>query len=405
MQAILSQKKLSQFPAPGLGCVPKKMLACVIRPERYGKPVDAFSLEEVAVPRVGPGQVLVRIMAAGVNHNNVFAARGVPLDVVSYRQKKLGEREGFHIGGSDASGIVWAIGEGVTEVALGDEVILSCGVVSAASDETDTGCSTSYGIWGYELNWGAFAQYSLVQATQCHPKPKHLSWAEAACYMLTGATAYRMLYQWHPHTLDAGKVVLVWGARGGVGSMAIQLAVRAGSKVIAVVSDHDAGQWALRLGATGVINRRKFDHWGLDPHDPGSRDHCRQQMQAFEKECIEIAGARPDIILEHPGRDTFPTSLFICSHGGMVVTCGATTGYLADLDVRYLWMHQKRLQGSHFATIEQCRLFNELVRNKELDPLHGRSYAMEEIGAVHQLMADGKLPPGNHSILIGAGGI
>src|SRR5215218_4216395 len=100
---------------PELGVVPERMLAQLIRPERFGEPRDAFRVEDVPVPELGPRDVLVYVMAAGVNYNNVWAALGVPIDVIKTRQKK-GEKEDFHIGGSDASGVVWATGKDVTNV-------------------------------------------------------------------------------------------------------------------------------------------------------------------------------------------------------------------------------------------------------------------------------------------------
>src|SRR5436305_6534612 len=112
---------------PDLGAVPKKMIAQLIRPERFGEPRDAFREEVVHVPELGPREVLVYVMAAGVNYNNVWAAMGIPIDVIKTRMKK-GEKEPFHVGGSDASGIVWKVGKDVTNVKVGDDVVLHCGM-------------------------------------------------------------------------------------------------------------------------------------------------------------------------------------------------------------------------------------------------------------------------------------
>ncbi|WP_031186812.1 alcohol dehydrogenase catalytic domain-containing protein, partial [Streptomyces sp. NRRL S-1896] len=108
---------------PPLGTVPRSMYASVIRPDRYGEPATAFRTEVVDTPEVPPGFVLVAVMAAGINYNNVWASLGRPVDVISSRMKQ-GEREDFHIGGSDLSGIVWAVGEDVRGVKLGDEVVV-----------------------------------------------------------------------------------------------------------------------------------------------------------------------------------------------------------------------------------------------------------------------------------------
>src|SRR5574338_583588 len=112
---------------PELGVVPKKMIAQLIRPERFGEPRDAFKEEVVEVPELGPRDVLVYVMAAGVNYNNVWAAMGIPIDVIKNRQKRFGAKEAFHIGGSDASGVVWAVGKDVKNVKIGDEVVVHCG--------------------------------------------------------------------------------------------------------------------------------------------------------------------------------------------------------------------------------------------------------------------------------------
>src|SRR6202163_3772268 len=229
---------------PRLGDIPDQMHAQVIRPERYGDPQAAFAIETLTTPRPGPGQVLVVGMAAGVNYNNVWAALGRPVDVIAAR-RKAGEAENFHIGGSDASGIVWAVGEGVDSVRVGDHVVAHCGVWDPADPWIAGGgdpiIAPSAQIWGYETNWGSFAQYTLVQAHQLLPKSPRLSWAAASACTLVGATAYRMLCSWHPHTVRANDVVLVWGGSGGLGSQAIQIARARGAIPVAVTSGPERG--------------------------------------------------------------------------------------------------------------------------------------------------------------------
>src|SRR5690606_29575160 len=179
---------------PPLGHVPKQMHASLIRQSRFGEPNQAFQVEVVDTPQPGPRQVLVWVMAAGVNYNNVWAALGTPVDVIGARQRK-GATEDFHIGGSDASGVVWAVGDEVTNVKVGDEVVLSCGMWDEEAPDVKAGgepmFSPTYKVWGYEENWGSFAQFTLVDHYQCFPKPKHLTWEAAGAYMLVGATAYR----------------------------------------------------------------------------------------------------------------------------------------------------------------------------------------------------------------------
>jgi crotonyl-CoA carboxylase/reductase len=392
---------------PELGHVPAKMHAQLIRPERFGEPTDAFKAETVEVPDVGPHDVLVYVMAAGVNYNNVWAAMGIPIDVIKNRQKK-GEKENFHIGGSDASGIVWKVGKDVTNVKVGDEVVVHCGMWNHDDPWVQAGKDPMFApsqiIWGYESNWGSFAQYTKVQDHQCLPKPKHLTWEEAAAYMLVGATAYRMLHGWPPNVVGPGDPVLIWGGAGGLGCMAIQIVKAAGGRPVAVVSGEDKVDYCKKLGAVGVIDRRKFDHWGKLPAWTNELDYgiWLKGARAFGAAFWEALGEKksPVIVFEHPGETTVPTSGMMCETGGMVVICAGTTGYNATLDLRYHWMRQKRFQGSHFANDEQCKGINDLVIDGKVDPCLSRTYDFAGTGECHQLMRDNKHPSGNMAILV-----
>lgn len=399
--------EIGSMPRPG--DIPARMYAQLIRPERYGDPQTAFAIETVSTPRPGLGQVLVYVMAAGVNYNNVWAALGRPVDVIAAR-RKAGEAENFHIGGSDASGIVWAVGEGVDSVRVGDHVVAHCGVWDPADPWIVGGgdpiIAPTAQIWGYETNWGSFAQYTLVQAHQLLPKSPRLSWAAAAACTLVGATAYRMLCSWHPHTVRANDVVLVWGGSGGLGSQAIQIARARGAIPVAVTSGPERGQYCVDLGARGYIDRRDFSHWGVIPdwRDDAAFATWTAGARAFGKALWDVLGERknPRIVFEHPGEDTIPTSIFVCDNGGMVVICAGTTGYHAAVDLRYLWMRQKRLQGSHFANDQECAAYNAMVASGEVDPCLSRAFAFHEVGLAHQLMLENKHPMGNMSVLVGA---
>lgn len=394
---------------PPVGVVPQKMYAQVIRAERFGEPEKAFQIEQIPVPELGPRDVLVGVMAAGVNYNNVWAALGYPVNVIGARNKK-GEPEDFHIGGSDASGIVYAVGADVKNVKIGDEVVVHCGMWDAEDPHVKAGKDPMFApsqiIWGYESNWGSFAQFTKVQDHQCLPKPKHLSWESAASYMLVGATAYRMLHHWKPNDVKSDDVVLVWGGSGGLGSMAIQIAKAAGATVVAVVSETDKAEFCKKLGADGVLNRKDFDHWGpltSEINKPEVFVDWTKRARKFGSAIWEITGKRnPTIVFEHPGESTLPTSTFVCETGGMVVICAGTTGFNATVDLRYLWMRQKRLQGSHFANDENSKGLNDLVIAKKVDPCLSRTYKFEETGTCHQVMMKNQHPPGNMAILVGA---
>jgi crotonyl-CoA carboxylase/reductase len=215
-----------------------------------------------------------------------------------------------------------------------------------------------------------------------------------------------MLFGWPPHTVREGDVVLVWGGAGGLGSMAIQLVKLAGGRAVAVVSSESKFEFCKRLGAVGCINRKNFDHWGRLPNwqDTEAMERFTAGARAFGKAIWDVIGERksPRIVFEHPGQDTIPTSMFVCDTGGMVVVCAGTTGYNADVDLRYLWMRQKRLQGSHFANDEQAYAFNDLVREGKIDPCLSRVFSFDEVGECHQLMYENRHPDGNMAILVGA---
>jgi crotonyl-CoA carboxylase/reductase len=198
----------------------------------------------------------------------------------------------------------------------------------------------------------------------------------------------------------------VWGGSGGLGSQAIQLVRHAGGIPVAIVSSADKGEYCVGLGAEGYIDRTEFDHWGIPPHwtdGPGQKEWTGA-ARAFGGKLWEIVGKgrNPAIVFEHPGEDTIPTSIFVCEPGGMVVVCAGTTGYSAMVDLRYHWVRQKRLQGSHGTNDEQAIAYNDLVRAGAIDPCLGQVSAFDEIGEVHGQMADGKLSFGNAAILIGA---
>jgi len=394
---------------PPLGQVPSQMHAQVVRSDRLGDPRSAFQPEVLDVPQLGPKDVLIGVMAAGVNFNNVWAARGVPVDVIAIRQRAGAPHE-FHIGGSDASGIVYAVGDEVDDVAVGDEVVVHHGWWDPADPWVLAGkdpmIAPSAAIWGYNTNFGSFGQFSVAQSHQVMPKAPHLTWEEAAAPTLVGTTAYRMLFGWEGNTLKADDVVLVWGGSGGLGTQAIQLAAVHGAQAVAVVSSDERGEYCKQLGAVGYINRNDFNHWGVPPHweeTDGQREWVGG-ARAFGKALWEQLGARrnPDIVFEHPGEATIPTSIFVCEPGGMVVICAGTTGYTAVVDLRYHWVRQKRLQGSHGTNDQQAWAYNELVVAGKIDPCLGDLFSFDNIGEAHHQMEAGLGSAGNRVALIGA---
>ncbi len=387
---------------PPMGHVPARMHAWVVRRERHGEPDKSMLTEVVDTPEIDSYEVLIMVMAAGVNYNGVWAALGQP---VSQFDRHGAE---YQITGSDAAGIVWAVGDKVKRWKVGDEVVVHCN----QDDGDDESCnggdpmfSDSQRIWGYESPDGSFGQFSRVQAQQLMPRPKHLTWEESACYTLTLATAYRMLFGHHPHELKPGQNVLVWGASGGLGSFAIQLINTAGANAIGVISDEAKRDFVMGLGAKGVINRKNFNCWGQMPVvNTGEYKAWFGEARKFGKAIWEITGkgVNVDMVFEHPGEATFPVSTFVVKKGGMVVICAGTTGFNLTMDARYLWMHQKRIQGSHFAHLKQAAAANKLMLERRLDPCMSEVFPWGDIPAAHMKMLRNEHKPGNMAVLVQA---
>jgi crotonyl-CoA carboxylase/reductase len=373
------------------GELPASMPAWVIRQEREGQPKDAFQLEQIEVPEPGAFEVIVRVMAAGVNFNGVWAALGVPVSVFGYGDHP---EYGHHIGGSDASGIVWKVGEGITRWKPGDEVVINTGQYSYEDYEThglDPTATPSGKAWGYETTWGSFAQFTKVQAQQLLPRPQNLSWVEAASYGLSYFTAYRMLID--KCGLQAGQKVLVWGAAGGLGVFATQLCAVAGADAVGVVASEDKGELIKQLGAVDYINRAEFGEMMRTPEnleDPAKDSERAKVSRAFAKRVKSILGEAPDIVFEHVGNATFPTSVFTVKPFGKVVICGATTGFQLDFDVRYLWMRQKQIIGSHGANAYQAMKANKLIAAGKIRPLLSQTMGFAAVPDAHQMMLENK---------------
>jgi crotonyl-CoA carboxylase/reductase len=382
------------------GELPPTMTAWVIREERFGEPKDAFQLEEIEVPEPGAFEVIVRVMAAGVNYNNVWAALGQPVSVMKYGDHP---QYGHHIGGSDASGIVWKVGAGVTRWKEGDEVVVHCNQASYEDPEVhglDPMAAPSQRIWGYETTWGSFAQFTKVQAQQLLPKPAQLTWEEAASYGLVYFTAWRMLMT--RCNLQAGQKVLIWGAAGGLGVFATQICRAAGAECVGVVNSEEKGQLVQQLGAKGYINRNEFAGMMRKGGETPEEEKARfKESRRFGKAVEEILGAAPDIVFEHVGAATFPTSVLTVKPFGKVVICAGTTGFNLDFDVRYLWMKQKEILGSHFANAYECLKANELIESGAIRPVLWRTLGFDGVAEAHQLMKDNK-HAGKISVLVGA---
>jgi crotonyl-CoA carboxylase/reductase len=281
--------------------------------------------------------------------------------------------------------------------------VIHCNQASYEDPEVhglDPLAAPSQKIWGYETTWGSFAQFCKVQAQQLLHKPKHLSWEDASAYGLTYFTAYRMLID--RCKLQAGHRVLIWGAAGGLGVFATQLCKLTGADAVGVVSSEEKGELIKQLGAVGYINRSQFSGMMRTGDESADEEAARfKESRRFGKAVNELLGGAPDIVFEHVGKATFPTSVFVVKPFGKVVICGATSGYQLDFDVRYLWMRQKEILGSHFANAWEATKANELIEESKIRPVLWQTMGFEKVGEAHQLLRDNK-HLGKIAILVGA---
>jgi len=362
-------------------------------------PRKSLHVQEVPTPELGPGEALVAVMASAINYNTVWTSIFEPLSTFTFLRKygrvsALTKRHDlpYHVVGSDAAGVVLRVGPGVTKWTAGDEVVAHCLSVELedAAGHDDTMLDPQQRIWGFETNFGGLAELAVVKANQLMPKPRHLSWEEAASPGLVNSTAYRQLVSHHGAQMKQGDVVLVWGASGGLGGYATQLALHGGAIPVCVVSSPDKAELCRRMGAELVIDRGDFRFW----KDEQTQD--TDEWRRFGERVRELTGGEdPDIVFEHPGRETFGVSVYVAKRGGTIVTCASTSGFLHQYDNRYLWMNLKRIIGSHFANYREAWEANRLIALGRIHPTVSRTYPLEQTGQaayeVHRNAHQGKV--------------
>jgi crotonyl-CoA carboxylase/reductase len=204
--------------------------------------------------------------------------------------------------------------------------------------------------------------------------------------------------------LQAGHNVLIWGAAGGLGVFAVQLCKAAGANAVGVVSSDEKGELVKQLGAVDYINRNEFGAMMRTKDnltDPAADKERFRASREFSKKLQGILGDAPDIVFEHVGQATFPTSVYVVKPFGKVVICGATSGFQLDFDVRYLWMRQKQIIGSHFANAYECMKANQLMAEGKVRPVLSETMGFEGVPDAHQLMHENK-HLGKIAILVGA---
>jgi crotonyl-CoA reductase len=340
-------------------------------------------LGQVPMPELAPDEVIVAVMAAAVNYNTVWSAAFEPVPTFRFL-KDLGRRGGwdarhdrdYQVVGSDAAGVVVRIGSAVRHWKVGDRVVIAPPVIDEqqASAQQDGMLADQVLAWGFETNFGAFGDYAVVRATQLVRKPRHLSWEEAACNTLCLGTAYRMLISQHGARIKMGDVVLIWGATGGLGAYAVQLALRAGGIPVGVVSTAKKAALLEKLGCQHVINRQEIGFT-----DAGEGTDEIEQWRALGSAIRKQVGEDPHVVFEHVGKQTFGASVFVARRGGSVVTCGSSTGYAHEYDNRYLWMRLKRIIGSHGANYQESVESNRLLELGLVVPTLSRVYPFADV--------------------------
>jgi crotonyl-CoA reductase len=288
--------------------------------------------------------------------------------------------------------VVLRTGPGVARWKPGDRVTVHCNYVDLEAPEghDDSMLDPGQRIWGYESNFGGLAEIAMVKSNQLMPKPRHLTWEEAASPGLTNSTAYRMLVSPNGAQMKQGDVVLVWGGTGGLGGFACQYVLNGGGIPVAVVSSQDKVELLHEAGVEHVIDRKGegFEFWDDDSPNP-------KEFRRFGKRIRELAGEDPDVVFEHPGRATFGASVFVAKRGGKIVTCASTSGYEHVYDNRYLWMMLKSIIGSHFANYREAWGANRLISLGMIHPILSKTYPLSEtaeaVSQVHQNLHKGKL--------------
>jgi len=326
--------------------------------ETQGGP-EVLQYKETPKPAVGHNDVLIQVKASACNYNDIWARRGLPgMEIILP-----------HISGSDVSGVVAEVGPGVRNVKVGDEVIVHCGISCRECEPCTNGqeffCK-DFKIWGFQTGPldGGHGEYCKVPAVNVLPKPAKLSHEEAASIPLVLVTVWRMLVT--RARIRAGDFVLIWGAAGGLGIMAIQVAKLFNARPIAIASGDDKLKMCSELGAEFVINRSKQDVF--------------KEVRKFTN------GKRADIVFEHTGADTWPISMNCLKWGGTIVVCGATSGFDAHMDIRLLWNKQQNYLGSHLGSKAELVDAMRFVESGQIKPVVGKVLPLKELGRAQEIM-------------------
>ena len=317
---------------------------------------DTLVYEEAPTPKAGPGEVVVQVKACALNHLDLWIEQGVPAYKIELP----------HIPGSDFAGIVSEIGPGVEGVDLGRRVVvapgLSCFRCAYCLSGRDNLCDR-YRIIGAGTD-GGYAEFAKVPAANLLPIPEGISFEEAAAFPITFVTAWHMLIT--RAALKPGQDLLVLAGGSGVGSAAIQIGKLAGARVIATASTPKKLDQARQAGADLLIHYAERD---------------------FGREAIKMTKGRGvDVVFEHVGPATFGKSVVALAKGGVIVTCGATTGPTTELDLRHIFWKDLSIMGARVGTRAEMETVTRLVGERKLKPIIDSVYPLSKAREAQEKM-------------------
>lgn len=324
---------------------------------QHGGP-EVLKSTEVADPQIKANEVLVAVRACALNHLDVWVRGGLPGIKIPLP----------HILGNDVAGVVREVGELVTWVKPGDEVMVqpgvSCGYCLECLAGRDNMCM-EYDIVGSGRD-GGYAELLAVPGVNVIPKPKNLSWPEAAALPLVTLTAWHMLVT--QARIQPGEDVLVHAAGSGVGSLGIQIAKLFGARVIVTASSEDKLAKARELGADETV---------LYTHD----DWPKEVKRLTNRKGV-------DIVFEHTGAATWPGSLVSLRKGGRLVTCGATSGFDARTDLRQVFYRHLTILGSMMGSKAELLSAMKFIESGQIRAVIDRTLPLAEARKAHELMED-----------------
>jgi NADPH:quinone reductase-like Zn-dependent oxidoreductase len=325
--------------------------------KQHGGP-EVLEYTDVTDPTIKANEVLVEVKACALNHLDVWARGGLPgIDIPLP-----------HILGNDIAGVIREVGDLVSWVRIGDEVMLhpgvSCGHCEECLSGRDNLCR-KYDILGYGMD-GGYAQLVAAPAVNVIPKPKNISWEEAAALPLVTLTAWHMLVT--RAAVQPGDDVLIHAAGSGVGSLGIQIAKLFGARIIATAGSDEKLAKATELGADDVVNYSD-ENW--------------------PKEVKRLTNRRGvDVVFEHTGAATWQGSVASLKTGGRLVTCGATSGFAAQTDLRQVFYRHLTILGSFMGSKAELLEAMKFVESGKIRAVVDRTLPLAEARRAHEVMKD-----------------